>query len=136
MIFIEKASTEDNPAFDPIIKHLQEVVHEGDEAVIPEPLNFNDILPLSTNLFYRYFGSLTTPSCDEIVTWTLFATPALLSSKQVRSGVIGHRLQSISTSLHPQLSEFRQLTNAEGLPLVNNDRPIQPSNGRFIYRSL
>ena len=87
MIFIEKASTEDNPAFDPIIKHLQEVVHEGDEPVIPEPLNFNDFLPLSTNLFHRYFGSLTTPTCDKIVTWTLFATPALLSSKQVRSWV-------------------------------------------------
>jgi hypothetical protein len=89
-------------------------VHEGDEAVIPEPLNFNDILPLSTNLFYRYFGSLTTPTCDEIVTWTLFATPALLSSKQVRSGVTWHQLetQNFSPSAAEWISPINQRRGA------------------------
>ena len=72
-----------NPAFDPIIKHLTEVTHEGDQVIIPEPLSFHDILPDDTSSFYRYAGSLTTPNCDEIVIWTVFATSYFLSSNQV-----------------------------------------------------
>ncbi|ESO11606.1 hypothetical protein HELRODRAFT_71763 [Helobdella robusta] len=33
--------------------------------------------------YYRYYGSLTTPGCNEIVVWTLFKNPIYLSSVQV-----------------------------------------------------
>lgn len=36
-----------------------------------------------TGNFYRYFGGLTTPGCNEIVRWTVFETPIGISAAQV-----------------------------------------------------
>ena len=33
--------------------------------------------------FYRYTGSLTTPTCDESVLWNLYQTPLNMSPTQV-----------------------------------------------------
>ena len=46
-------------------------------------VSLNYLLPLQTDAFFRYNGSLTTPSCNEIVFWTVFQTPVFVSEKQV-----------------------------------------------------
>ena len=33
--------------------------------------------------YYRYFGSLTTPGCNEVVQWTVFKQPIPISANQV-----------------------------------------------------
>jgi len=33
--------------------------------------------------YYRYFGGLTTPGCQEIVLWTVFTEPIGISARQV-----------------------------------------------------
>lgn len=46
-----------------------------------------DLLPEEEKLrrYFRYLGSLTTPSCAETVVWTVFEEPILLHKSQVHS---------------------------------------------------
>ena len=62
------------------------------------------LLPAS-RAFYRYTGSLTTPPCSEIVTWTVYADPIEVSGTQVKA----------FAGLFP-----------------NNARPIQQLHRRFL----
>jgi len=82
--------------------------------VMNAKFNIADILDLSNVVesHYQYNGSLTTPGCNQAVTWVL-ATKVL--------GVIP-----------PALKALRQLRTTEGEPLVNNFRPVQDLNGRVI----
>lgn len=54
---------------------------------------------------YRYFGSLTTPPCSEIVTWVMFQTPIEVSPAQI----------GLFSDIFPL-----------------NARPVQPLNRRFL----
>jgi carbonic anhydrase len=71
------------------------------------------LLPSSTEMFYRYAGSLTTPSCSEAVVWTLLAEPLLVSSNQ--------------------LEMFRRHLDPHGNEMRDNRRPVMPLNGRKVY---
>ncbi len=63
--------------------------------------------------FFTYTGSLTTPPCSEKVLWLVFTAPILLSEDQ--------------------LQKYRDLrSTAEGGPLEDNFRPVQPLNGRTV----
>jgi len=58
--------------------------------------------------YYRYFGSLTTTPCSEIVIWTVFTQPLEASTAQVK--------------------EFASL-------FPSNARPLQPRNRRHLLKS-
>lgn len=54
----------------------------------------NSFLPRDTAGFYRYVGSLTTPSCNEGVIWTVFTNKIPISKQQVVNFIFA--LNSIS----------------------------------------
>ena len=47
------------------------------------PFKFKGMLPNDLTKFFRYPGSLTTPLCQESVTWTVFKDPVMISQYQV-----------------------------------------------------
>jgi carbonic anhydrase len=74
----------DNIAF----RHLEQFDKIIDPSrTISDRLQFSvplvDLLPDSTESFFRYNGSLTTPGCNEDVIWTVFETPIAISVRQV-----------------------------------------------------
>ena len=47
-------------------------------------LFFSDLVgDVDTNAFYRYMGSLTTPTCNESVRWTVFADTIKINARYV-----------------------------------------------------
>ena len=66
-------------------------------------------------LVSRYRGSLTTPGCNEIVTWSVLQRTAPVSEAQ--------------------LNVLRALTTSDGFTMGNNYRPVTPLNGRKILVS-
>lgn len=80
----------------------------------------NELLPREHCLYFRYFGSLTTPTCNEAVTWFVIADTSKVTVQQ--------------------LERFRKvLRTAPGQPerqLRNNFRPPQPLNGRIIESNI
>ncbi|XP_067000485.2 carbonic anhydrase 2 [Anabrus simplex] len=100
-----------NMALEVLIKSLHAI--QGAElqvAIQPFPL---DVLHLPFEREYvMYSGSLTTPPCNEAVTWLISARPLPLSPNQ--------------------LDRFRHLTSMAGM-LDENFRPVQPRNGRPVF---
>ena len=48
-------------------------------------LKLSTLLSKNSNNFWRYEGSLTTPPCTEIVTWTVFKTPIVMNETHIDS---------------------------------------------------
>ncbi|XP_033126916.1 putative carbonic anhydrase 5, partial [Anneissia japonica] len=110
--FLIEVSDEDNDDFAPLI---DAIVDLDDDVVLNTSIVLGDIIPNDVSAFYRYDGSLTTPTCDEAVIWTVFKSTISLSESQ--------------------LDVFRDLTDGDGNSISNNYRPPQPVNTRTIYRS-
>jgi len=47
-------------------------------------ITVGDLLPTDLTEFYRYQGSLTTPTCNEAVVWTVFEEKNHVSHAQVK----------------------------------------------------
>ncbi|MGB3507962.1 MAG: carbonic anhydrase [Microcoleaceae cyanobacterium] len=77
------------------------------KTVSEKMVNAAEILPKEQN-FYRYFGSLTTPPCSEIVTWIVYKQPIEMSQRQI--------------------DKFAQL-------YPHNARPTRPLGQRFLLES-
>lgn len=74
----------DNTEYNQVFSQLGMDVDEKDDTkAITSVFPVSDLLPESLSVYYRYKGSLTTPTCDESVTWTVFGEAIKISSAQV-----------------------------------------------------
>ncbi|XP_033467343.1 carbonic anhydrase 4a [Epinephelus lanceolatus] len=114
--FFYDRSSGANRKYDPIINALRSIKTTGANTSLPA-ISLAQLIPPEQNLttYYRYKGSLTTPGCTEAVVWTVFENPIHLSIDQLRV--------------------FSELKFHDGQPMVGTFRPVQPLNGRQVYRS-
>lgn len=114
--FFYEPSNSANRKYDPIISALQNIKNTNANTSLSS-ISLTQLIPAEQNLtsYYRYEGSLTTPGCTEAVIWTLFEHPIPLSMDQLKA--------------------FSELKFHDGKPMVGTFRPVQPLNGRKVYRS-
>ncbi|XP_051537349.1 carbonic anhydrase IV c [Myxocyprinus asiaticus] len=116
LAFFFEVSKEPNKPFNRVIEALGRVQYKGNSSKI-EGFRLADIIPEASELsYYRYTGSLTTPSCDQIVVWTVFQQTLNISRQQLGSVA-------------------QQLLFKKEKPLTGIFRPVQDLNGRIVYTS-
>lgn len=104
---------EDNPQFAELIDSLAFVQKPHSKSEIPPVFSIGSLLPHNTSHSYRYSGSLTTPSCNQVVLWTVF-----------------NQTMGISET---QMNKCRSVYDGHGQNMVDNYRPTQPLNNRSVY---
>ncbi|KAH9524203.1 Carbonic anhydrase 14 [Bulinus truncatus] len=109
--FMFELSDTNNTNYNEIVRNLASVVASG-STVYLTPASLKSFLPPAFSNFYRYPGSLTTPACDESVTWTVFKETVKISEKQ--------------------LAAFRTLIDSHTEELLENHRSVQPLNDRIV----
>jgi len=104
-----------NPSLSPLLSALSPVSQPGTQSPISGALVLSSLLPTDPSTFYRYPGSLTTPGCNEVVTWTIF-----------------HQSSSVSED---QLQALRGLIDSSGERMGDNYRAVQPVHARQVLGS-
>lgn len=74
---------EDNPIYSEIVDTLSQINMPDQSTNLPIGFTIRSMLPESTEHYFTYKGSLTTPPCLEVVTWIDFKHPIRLSHNQV-----------------------------------------------------
>ena len=81
-IFFEVSSS-NNVYLQPIIEAANKVKFTKQKTSLSQGISLKSFLPRNPETFYRYEGSLTTPGCNEIVTWSVIRDPATVSEAQL-----------------------------------------------------
>ncbi|KFM77634.1 Carbonic anhydrase 2, partial [Stegodyphus mimosarum] len=66
-----KEEMNNNEELNPFVQLLPELLYKGTSTELKSELNLNGLMPQNPVSYYRYQGSLTTPPCDEGVTWSV-----------------------------------------------------------------
>uniref|UniRef100_A0A8C6D9Y7 Carbonic anhydrase 4 n=1 Tax=Moschus moschiferus TaxID=68415 RepID=A0A8C6D9Y7_MOSMO len=109
-----------NVNFQPLVEALSDISKPNMNTTMKGNVSLFDLLPKEERLrqYFRYLGSLTTPTCDEKVVWTVFQEPIQL-----------HRDQILAFS-QKLFYDHEQRVN-----MTDNVRPVQSLGQRQVFRS-
>lgn len=106
-------SNQDNTHLDVLLETSNDIRDAaGKSAPLKGKLSPHNLLPKNRTSYFRYEGSLTTPTCAESVIWTVFT-------------------ESLPVSLE-QVELFKTIHDPTGHELVINYRSLQPLNARAL----
>ncbi|KAL2765357.1 carbonic anhydrase 4 preproprotein, partial [Daubentonia madagascariensis] len=119
LAFLVEAGSNVNDGFRPLVEALSNIPKPEMSTTMTE-ISLLDLLPKEEKLshYFRYLGSLTTPTCDETVVWTVFKEPIQL-----------HRDQILA------FSEKLYYDKDQRLKMTDNVRPPQRRGLRTVFRS-
>ncbi|XP_020852359.1 carbonic anhydrase 15-like [Phascolarctos cinereus] len=122
LAFLFKVQNENNTNYNTIVSGLRNISHQGESVELASTFRLDKLLPGHALLsrYYRYPGSLTTPTCDEVVLWTIFEELVPIGKAQLA--------QFVST-----LQD--SLPGAQAVSLINNFRPAQTIGARRVSAS-
>ncbi|XP_050299909.1 carbonic anhydrase 9-like isoform X2 [Anthonomus grandis grandis] len=106
-------AVDDDEDFQPLINILDKIKNDVGKTEQLDNINVKQLMPRDRGGFFRYYGSLTTPGCNEGIIWTVFTDTLPISRNQVES--------------------FLTMKTSGNAPLAKNFRSIQPLNGRPLY---
>jgi len=92
---------EDHPEVTTILENVSQNSNGGVEAHLKFPL------PSTYGQLYRYWGGLTTPTCNEVVQWTVFKDPIMISGAQADA------IRKWPSALHKNNREVQALNGRE-----------------------
>jgi len=113
-------SYQTSPALTTLLTGLDAIIAAGgdkdDDYDITDAMNTDllDYLALVGRSYYHYKGSLTTPTCNEVVDWIV--------------------LENAIDITEADMAKFRMLLTEDNAPMVDNFRNPQPINNRFVKR--
>ncbi|XP_034459162.1 carbonic anhydrase 15 [Hippoglossus hippoglossus] len=111
----------ENVHFGHISQKLSSVAYKGQTTKV-KPFPLMSLLPKhNMSQYYRYYGSLTTPPCSQVVLWTLYEVPIFISWSQ---------LAQFTSQIFSTEEDAEQVT-----PLQNNFRHVHPTFSRTISAS-
>ncbi|CAG5101951.1 Oidioi.mRNA.OKI2018_I69.chr1.g73.t1.cds [Oikopleura dioica] len=79
--FIEEDVTAEDTPLDNFFLNMVGQAVQDPKKTSEIQFSMSEILPSTLDNFYRYLGSLTTPTCNEAVVWTNFKEPLKISTK-------------------------------------------------------
>ncbi|KAE8285096.1 Carbonic anhydrase 4 [Larimichthys crocea] len=108
----------DNIHFGHISQKLSSVAYKGQTTKV-KPFPLMSLLPKhNMSQYYRYYGSLTTPPCSQVVVWTVYEVPIYISWSQ---------LAQFTSQVFSTEEDAEQVT-----PLQNNFRHVHPTFSRIV----
>lgn len=112
------------PAFSEALKQVEKNVEKP--VILTSKVTISDFLPSDTTGFFRYEGSLTTPSCDESVVWTVFTDQAHLTQQQLQE------FHSVHSEIGPLSENFRELQKLNGRIITFRESTVPKSKGNSL----
>merc|ERR1711863_42932 len=105
IMFVVGGDGSDFTPLQPIVDAAN-TLHDDPKAKVPVEVSLKEFLDVTGPGYYSYDGSLTTPTCNEVVTWFVMEKAITISQKQIDA--------------------FRGLSYIDSSPMVDNFRPPQP----------
>nr|XP_040032196.1 carbonic anhydrase XVb [Gasterosteus aculeatus aculeatus] len=91
--------------------YLAQIPNSGDKVLMQPGVSLTDLLPgVDITRYYRYLGSLTTPSCNEAVVWSVFKDTI-----------------KVSRDVIDRFSTMLRVSNSTSPLIVDNYRNLQPA---------